>query len=122
MAKPDDDHVPTAITDDSGELIAVAHMAPDASDEARRAMAEVAQAAIRYHESRPDRAEMDARQAAARERIRERNRRIFKGRHFCDDACVCPVHSRPLLYWPSGDEHACQDPDCRYAHGLETAQ
>jgi hypothetical protein len=58
-------------------MIAVAHMAPDASDEARAALAEVVQAAIRYHESRPDRAEMDARQDAAMERVRERNARIF---------------------------------------------
>lgn len=38
--------------------------------------------------------------------------------HRCDDGCVCPVHATPLLYWPVGDEHACQDADCIHAHGL----
>lgn len=39
--------------------------------------------------------------------------------HRCDDGCVCPVHGTALMYWPAGDEHACQDPGCVYAHGLE---
>ena len=38
-------------------------------------------------------------------------------RHVCDDACICPVHRTPLIYWPAGDDHACQDITCRYGHG-----
>lgn len=38
--------------------------------------------------------------------------------HVCDDRCVCPTHDTPLLYWPAGDEHACQDRDCEHAHGM----
>ena len=38
-------------------------------------------------------------------------------RHVCDDACTCPVHRTPLIYWPAGDDHACQDITCRYGHG-----
>jgi hypothetical protein len=36
----------------------------------------------------------------------------------CGDACWCPVHGTPLYYWPAGGLHACQDPNCRYAHGI----
>lgn len=37
----------------------------------------------------------------------------------CDDHCVCPVHGTPLMYWPAGDEHACQDVNCQYGHGMK---
>lgn len=39
----------------------------------------------------------------------------------CDEHCVCPVHGTPLIYWPAGDDHACQDVDCRYGHGMKSA-
>lgn len=39
--------------------------------------------------------------------------------HRCDERCTCPVDGKPMLYWPAGGEHACQDPECRYAHGGE---
>lgn len=42
--------------------------------------------------------------------------------HRCDDWCVCPVDGKPLIYWPAGDQHACQDPDCTNAHGLSPDQ
>jgi len=38
-------------------------------------------------------------------------------RHVCGIACICPVHGTPLIYWPAGDDHACQDVDCEYGHG-----
>lgn len=38
--------------------------------------------------------------------------------HTCDVDCVCPVHGTPLIYWPAGDDHACQDPTCEHAGGL----
>lgn len=38
--------------------------------------------------------------------------------HRCDEGCVCPVDGKPLLYWPVGGHHACQDPDCSNAHGV----
>jgi hypothetical protein len=41
--------------------------------------------------------------------------------HRCDERCACPVHGTPLIWWPAGKEHACQDRDCEYAHGLERA-
>ena len=40
------------------------------------------------------------------------------GAHRCDGRCVCPEHGTPLFYWPNGDDHACQDPECEYAHGM----
>ena len=40
------------------------------------------------------------------------------GAHVCDDGCVCPIHGTPLIYWPHGDDHACQDITCRYGHGM----
>jgi hypothetical protein len=39
----------------------------------------------------------------------------------CDERCVCPVHGTPLLYWPAGDDHACQDVNCHYGHGMRSA-
>jgi hypothetical protein len=41
--------------------------------------------------------------------------------HRCDDRCTCPVHGTPLLYWPAGDDHACQDSTCEFAHGTDDA-
>ncbi|MGW3246523.1 hypothetical protein [Streptomyces sp. NPDC001070] len=38
--------------------------------------------------------------------------------HQCDELCVCPVHKTPLIYWPAGNDHACQDAECRYGHGM----
>ena len=38
--------------------------------------------------------------------------------HICDDGCVCPVHGTALIYWPTGDDHACQDIACKYGHGM----
>lgn len=40
-------------------------------------------------------------------------------RHRCDERCVCPDHHTQLWWGASQSLHACQDPDCRYAHGLE---
>lgn len=37
----------------------------------------------------------------------------------CDERCVCPVHGTPLIYWPAGNDHACQDADCQYGHGMK---
>lgn len=39
-------------------------------------------------------------------------------RHRCDETCVCPVHGTALIYWPAGDDHACQDPTCVHARGM----
>jgi hypothetical protein len=39
----------------------------------------------------------------------------------CDEQCVCPVHGTPLIYWPAGNDHACQNADCRYGHGMKDA-
>lgn len=41
--------------------------------------------------------------------------------HTCSEKCVCPRHSTPMIYWPRGDEHACQDVDCLYGHGIRAA-
>lgn len=38
--------------------------------------------------------------------------------HRCDERCVCPVHGTPLIYWPAGGDHACQDVNCVYGHGM----
>lgn len=34
-------------------------------------------------------------------------------KHRCDGHCICPNTGKPYYYWPAGDEHACQYPDCR---------
>ncbi len=39
--------------------------------------------------------------------------------HRCDDECVCPVHGTPLIYWPAGDDHACEDASCIHGHGMD---
>jgi hypothetical protein len=41
-------------------------------------------------------------------------------KHKCDERCICPIHRTPLIYAPGPNEHACQDIDCTYGHGLET--
>lgn len=61
---------------DTGQVIASVHVDECLSDEARAAMVDLVAVAKAYHESRPDRAEMDARQDAARERIRARTARL----------------------------------------------
>lgn len=37
----------------------------------------------------------------------------------CDDRCVCPLHRTPLIYWPAGEDHACQDVNCQFRHGMK---
>ncbi len=57
------------------------------------------------------------------DRLRERRREgrfmdlMRPPKHTCTERCVCPEDGKPLIYWPAGDEHACQDVDCRYGHG-----
>lgn len=48
-------------------------------------------------------------------------RRVTMAGHVCDDECACPRCGTPLYYWPFGDDHACQDYTCRYAHGIRAA-
>jgi hypothetical protein len=49
----------------------------------------------------------------------ERKRRALPGEpHRCDERCACPVDGTPLVYWPAGDDHACQDGGCVYAYGM----
>lgn len=78
MARPDDDHVPRAIVGDDGEVLAVAHVSPDADPVVFEHLRAVVDAVRRMHEQLPEgeRAEMGRRQAAARERCRERLERI----------------------------------------------
>lgn len=38
--------------------------------------------------------------------------------HECDHLCVCPIHQTPLFYARSIDDHACQDVNCQYGHGM----
>ncbi|MFC8570803.1 hypothetical protein ACFUIW_34105 [Streptomyces sp. NPDC057245] len=38
--------------------------------------------------------------------------------HRCDELCCCPVHGTALYFAPASNEHACQNPTCRYAHGI----
>lgn len=38
--------------------------------------------------------------------------------HRCTGACVCPIHQTPMRYWPAGDDHACQVPDCPNSQGF----
>jgi hypothetical protein len=32
------------------------------------------------------------------------------------------VHDTPLIYWPGGDDHACQDAACEYAQGFRAVE
>lgn len=74
---PDDDHECIPLYDPAGNLTAVVHGDPNMSTAARAALAEVIEIAQRDMETRPDRDELEARQAAGRERIQERNARLF---------------------------------------------
>lgn len=39
--------------------------------------------------------------------------------HRCTERCICPDH-HTLMLWSKGEKmHACVDPECRYADGLE---
>lgn len=71
MAWPDDDHVPRAIVGDDGEVLAVAHVSPDADPVVFEHLRAVVEAARRMREALPavERAESERRQAAARERL-----------------------------------------------------
>lgn len=40
-------------------------------------------------------------------------------KHCCDEHCVCPDHGTQMWWSAMQDLHACQDPACRYASGLE---
>ena len=42
--------------------------------------------------------------------------------HTCDENCVCADHGTPLIYWPAGDDHACQDVRCRFGHGVNAVE
>lgn len=42
--------------------------------------------------------------------------------HRCTNQCRCPIHQTALLYWPAGDDHACQDADCKYTHGFKAVE
>lgn len=42
--------------------------------------------------------------------------------HTCDHSCSCPVHKTPLIYSSRLDEHACRDPACQFAHGMDLEQ
>ncbi len=72
-----DGHRCEPILNEDGEVVAVAHMDPDASPEARAALRELVEVARRLHQAElaadPSIAE---RCAAGRARIRERNRRL----------------------------------------------
>jgi hypothetical protein len=39
-------------------------------------------------------------------------------KHRCAEECVCPIHGTPLIYWPHGNDHVCQDVDCRYGQRM----
>lgn len=40
-------------------------------------------------------------------------------RHTCGDRCVCPVHNTPMWYSATEHLHACQDPECEHAGGVD---
>jgi hypothetical protein len=42
--------------------------------------------------------------------------------HRCTGACRCPIHGTPLIYWPAGDDHACQDADCKHGQGFKAVE
>lgn len=46
--------------------------------------------------------------------------RPLREQHHCDDRCVCLCHDPPLplLYSRHFGTHACQDPECEFAHGF----
>ncbi|MFJ1667384.1 hypothetical protein ACIOK4_13545 [Streptomyces bottropensis] len=58
----------------------------------------------------------------ARERIRsELGAVLAHGREPCDERCLCPVHGTPMFYVHADGDHACQDVNCRYGHGVKSA-
>ncbi len=44
--------------------------------------------------------------------------RIAGQPHRCSASCRCPVHATPMIYSPAYDDHACQDVNCMYGHGV----
>lgn len=40
-------------------------------------------------------------------------------RHDCTDRCVCPIHGTPMWYAAATEQHACQDPACEHAAGVD---
>ena len=64
------------LLDDDGQVIASVRGAEPLSPEAQAAMRELVAAVIRMEQADPDRDEKAARQAAAMERVRERNARL----------------------------------------------
>ncbi|UWZ37903.1 hypothetical protein Drose_06400 [Dactylosporangium roseum] len=76
MARPDDDHVPRAIVGDDGEVLAVAHVSPDAGPEVFEALRAVAEVVRRDMEA-DDTPERRARWEAAQARIGGRNARLL---------------------------------------------
>jgi hypothetical protein len=78
MARPDDDHVPRAVLGDDGEVLAVAHVSPDAGPEVMEHLRELVEAARRLREQTwtPER---QARYDAGQARTRERNERLRRG-------------------------------------------
>jgi hypothetical protein len=75
VARPDDDHVPRAVVGDDGELLAVAHVSPDADPEVFEHLRAVVEAARRMMAA-DDTPERRARVEAAQARNRERLERI----------------------------------------------
>jgi hypothetical protein len=39
--------------------------------------------------------------------------------HTCRDTCVCPIHRNPMFYSAAVRLHACQNPGCEYAVGVD---
>jgi hypothetical protein len=76
MAAADDDHVCQPVYDESSALTAVVHGSPDMSDATRAALAELVEAAKRRFAEDDADGQISARQEAAMERVRERNRRL----------------------------------------------
>lgn len=31
---------------------------------------------------------------------------------------TCPIHNTSMYYHRPSDQYACQNPDCKYAHGI----
>lgn len=78
MAKPDDDHVPRDILGDDGEVLAVAHVSPDADAETLGHLRAVVDAVHRMVDAEPVevRDARAVRQQAAIARVRERAARL----------------------------------------------
>jgi hypothetical protein len=75
MARPDDDHVPRAILGDDGEVLAVAHVSPDAGPEVFEYLRNVVEAARRYGAA-SDTPELRAAREAGQARLRAFQARI----------------------------------------------